>query len=791
MARRFKVATVLNLLGLILAFATFYLLMTQIIFQRTYNHDVKDYERVYLMETDHVYKEWDFSEPVCRPFADALKHLPQVESYSLVRNDVVISFPFQKGDSIVDYQYNTGNNTAVSALGAECLDGSIDWTDQDQKGIIIPASIALDYFMTTQAAGKDMILIYNMSEEATDTILCHVRGVYADFPENSDFANCIYKNMGDEDIHEFNYLYRCYVKFKAPSDSLDLYASQLKQAIIDDINHQNLDDEKYKQTLLKEIKKLHIKFTPLGDCYFEHGTFSTAARGFKSMFYVLELACLLVLIIAAINFLNFTLAESPMRVRGLNTRLVLGASRRSLRLGLCAECVIISIIACVLALGLCQLLSLHPAISYLMDGDISLNSHLALVCITLGIAVLVGIAAGTYPAIFATSFKPAVALKGAFGLTPKGITLRRVLMAVQLFISLLMVTYFGILLMQSHYIINSNYGFNKNQVLVTAVSTDNQTRDQLRQQLLSIPGVENVSFSTSLLGTIDSHYLIQTELKGHQFSYNFLWTDNHFMSTMGIKLIKGRNFEPGDTAVSIITQAAHKQWDWIELGDKISNNPENVDGDSVMVIGVCEDIHYGTMRTLNNQPYCIVILHDDYCDYVNVSVSPDADLKSTMHQADQLIERLFDGDASPFVSYNKMLEGSYTSEFRFFKVISIICIIYLIINLIGVLCITMFETEYRRKEIGIRKVSGATTREIVWMLCKRYAWLILTSFVAATPLAILFGKRTLEYFAERTTILWWIPLVALLVVGGISLATMVLQSWRAARANPVNSIKYE
>ena len=426
-----------------------------------------------------------------------------------------------------------------------------------------------------------------------------------------------------------------------------------------------------------------------------------------------------------------------------------------------------------------------------MGGDISLKAHPALVMITLCIAVVVGVVAGAYPAIFATSFQPAIALKGSFGLTPRGITLRMALMAVQLFISLLMVTYLGILLLQSHYIFNADYGFSKNQILVSQVSADSQTKDQLRQQLMSLPGVENVSFSTSRLGTIDSHYLIETELKGHQFSYNFLWTDHRFMSTMGIKLIEGRNFEPTDTAVAIITQSTRKQWDWIELGDRISNNPENVDGDSVTIIGVCEDIRYGTMRATNNQPYCFVILSDDFCDLVNVRIAPDADLQDTKRQADQVMNKFFDGDSKTFEEYDKTFEETYNSEFRFFRLISIISIIFLFINLIGVFCISMFETEYRRKEIGIRKVAGATTREIVWMLCKRYSWLILISFAVAMPIAIYFGWLTLKYFADHTHNYWWIPLLALLAVGGITLTTMALQSWRAARENPVNSIKNE
>lgn len=790
MARRFKIATVLNMLGLIVAFSTFYMLMTQIIYQRTYNHEVKDYERIYLMVTNQAYQEWDYSEHVCRPFADALQHLPQVvESYSLVRNDDVFTLSFKKEDnSIADYQFNTGNNTVVSALGSKCLDGNIEWTDNDSEGIIIPASVAIDYFGTTQAAGKTMNYVV---EGENETEPLQVRGVYEDFPKNSELANCIYKSNGTYDIMIFMYSYKCYVKFKAPCDSTELYADQLKQAIIDDINHQIRDDDKLKQDILNEMKNLRIKFIPLGECYFEHSIFSTAQRGYKSMFYILELASLLALIIAAINFLNFTLAESPMRVRGLNTRLVLGASRHSLRLGLCAECVIISIIACLLALAFCHMLTHDPACSSLMDGDVSLKGHPGLVLITLLIAVIVGVAAGAYPAIFATSFQPATALKGSFGLTPRGITLRRALMAVQLFISLFMVTYLGILLLQSHYIFNADYGFSKEQILVTQAITDSQTKDQLRQKLMAVPGIENVSFSTSLLGTIDSHYLIDTELKGHQFSYNFLWTDHRFMSTMGIKVVEGRDFEPSDTAVAIINQAARKQWEWIELGDMISNTAENVNTDSVKIIGVCQDVRYGTMRTINNQPYCFIIKNDDFCDYVNVRVAQDADMQETKRLADQVNKKFFDGNSKPFVPYDKSFEETYNSEFRFFRLITIISIIFLLINLIGVFCISMFETEYRRKEIGIRKVAGATTCEIIWMLCKRYSWLILISFAVSLPVAMYFGWRTLEYFADRTHNYWWIPLLALLAVGGVTLTTVVLQSWRAARMNPVNSIKNE
>lgn len=789
MARRFKLATALNVIGLIVGFATLYLLMTQILFHLNYNHGVKDYQRMYRIETNYVYKEVGFSEHVCRPIADALQHLaPMVESYSLVRIDQEATFPFLKGNKEIDYAFNEGNNTAVSAVTDEALDGSIEWTDDDQSGIIIPASIALDYFGSTNVAGKDMILVYGIPGDTTEQYPLTVRGVYADFPDNSEFANCIYSNMGDEDILQVNYLYRCDVKFKTRLEDPEAIAEQLKLAIIDDFN-KSIADETARENILEEMKNLKIRFTPLEESYFE--TNSTGTRGYKGMLYILELASLLVILIVAINFLNFTLLESPMRIRGLNTRLVLGASRRSLRLGLCAECIITSIVSCLIALLLCHSLSLLQESRILLDGTIGLHSHPTLVWATLGVAVIVGIVAGIYPAVFATSFPLAMALKGSYGLTPAGLKLRTILMSVQLFVSMLMITYLGILLLQRNYIFTSSYGYDKNQVFFTQIDGTSEVKDQLKQDLLNVPGVENVSYSSVPLGTTDFHYLIKTKKNKQHFDYNFLWSDDRFLSTLGIELTEGRDFKPGDTAVVIINEEANKQWKWISLGNKISTNLEDVEGDSAMVIGVFKDIRYGTLRVNNNQPYCFVIKDNDYFNVVNVRFSPGESLQNARRQADKLIREYCGIHVKPLSAYDKELERVYRNELRFFNLVSIISFICMIITLIGMFCMTMFETEYRRKEIGIRKVAGATTREIVWMLCKRYSWLVLICFVAAMPFAYLFGKMTLDYFAEHTPIHWWIFVLALLLVGSITLATIAFQSWRAGRENPVNSIKTE
>ena len=793
MARRFKVATVLNFVGLVAALATFYLLMTQVAYQRTFNHGVKDYQRLYRIETDYIYKEWSYSEHVCRSLADALNHLSDVvETYSLTYNYEQAAFPFLRGDREVKYTFNQGNNTAVSALTGKAVSGSIEWSDDSIDGIIIPASIAMDYFGTTQAADSVMLLLYYLPDQtACDTIPMTVRGVYQDFPENSELDNCIYQCFGPAVTLNFDYLYKCYVKFKDRPEDLEAIAGRLKRALIDDIKQSPMD-ESVKQAQIQNITSGRIKFTPLGDSYFEHASFSTGKSGYKGMLFILELASLLVIIIAAINFLNFTLAESPMRVRGINTRLVLGASRRSLRLGMCAECVVVSLIAGLTALAVCHVLTRLPALALLMEGDITLCNHWALAALTMALALMVGIAAGAYPAIFATSFAPAVALKASFGLTPVGLRLRTTLMTVQLFVSMLMVCYLGILLMQSHYIFSSTYGFNKDQVLVGKVIGDETMRQQMRRELMRLPGIESVSFSNVPLGTTDAHNVIMTTHDGHPFEYNLLWIDSRFMSTMGIHIIEGRDFLPTDTSAMIITRTARDQWDWVKLGTNLSANPEDVEGDSAMVIGVCEDIRYGTMRTLGGQPYCFMMKKSyDYLYNVNVRLAAEADVDHTRGLAQEVLTRFNNGQAVELTPYDETLASTYHNELRFFQLITVIAIIDLVITLIGVFCMTLFETEYRRKEIGIRKVAGATPHEIVWMLCRRYGWLILISFVAAMPIAHYFGKRTLEYFAEHTSIHWWIFALALLATGGITLGTVALQSWRAARENPTASIKTE
>ena len=811
MARRFKLATSLNIVGLIVAFASFYLLLTQIEYQLTYNHGIKDYQRLYRLESDYEYRSWNYSDNVCRPFAEALKHLPNVESVSLMRDinsgsSTII--PFKKGVKTLYFPLSKANDTVLTTLRPQVLHGTINFkkdTTKKRNGIIIPASIAQQYFDSTQVVGQKM-LYYSKDNSGKDSITpLKVIGVYKDFPDNSELPNCIFQDMDSTHYYDFYSLYKCYVKFTVVPDNIEALGDSLKQAILADLD-KNAEyyikkngiayGEEYGKRKLKENKEIisqtSFRFTPLSTSFFEPFTYTSGEHGFKEMVRVLGLACLLIILIATINFLNFTLAESPMRMRSLNTRLVLGAERRAMRLKLVMECVIVAVVTCLVGLAICDMLHLQPK-DLTLAGSLAVKDHRLIALLTLALAVLAGVVAGIYPSIFATSFPPAFVLKGTFGLTPQGRRLRTILICLQLFISMLMVIYIGILFQQNRYIINSPYGFDKNQLLYSNLRDDYETtdREELKRQLLQIPDVDAVTFSSTAPGTTDGHFLINSKFHGHPMRYSIMYIDYDFMSTMGIKINKGRDFNEKDPTGVIINKAVLRHWPWLKVGSYILTSADDDYIDSALIVGVCKDIRYGTMRVKNDQPFVFILDRDYPGDKLFIRIAAGSDMASIRQQANRLVQDFSEGKASEVVPYNNSVKGTYHNELRFFNLNYLISLLCLAFTLIGLFCLTMFESEYRRKEIAIRKVAGATTGEIVWMLCSRYGWFILVCFAVAAPIAWYFGKETLKHFTERAAISWWIYPMSLLVVGGIMLGTVVLQGWRAARKNPATTIKTE
>lgn len=745
MARRFKLETAMNFIGLTVAFSAFYLLMTQVDYSANYNRSIPDYERVMRLETfDQTYS--------CRMLNAIIQEMPQVEGVSEM-NSWVYQDEFRVGDNVETYSCIGTGLTPFGAMNARCLSGRLQWNDYGERTIILPASLARRlYDGRTDVAGEP--IVWNGDKMA-------VLGVYEDFPDNCSMKNHIYFDDSHNLNDTINWNYTLFLKLRKGADV---------------------------SALEEQLPRFGSSLRPVSETWFS-GVDSND-RGNRSMLSLMRLAALFIIVVAIANFLNFTLAESPMRIRSINTRRVLGEGIWSLRWGMIVETVVTALVAMVAGVLLCYFVACQQ--TELLQGNVMPDNHPLLVGMMVVVAVLSGIVAGVYPAFFVTSFEPALALKGSFGLTPKGRKLRSVLVGLQLGIAMFMVVYMGILLFQMRYIFHTDYGYEINNVLCAPLLDDMEPKkNDLRRELAGIKGVADVSYSRFMLGTQDNYVTWTRSDKSNEqrASYTCLYVDQNYLRTMGIRVVEGRDFNERDTNCFIINEAARQQWPWVEIGKPLTN-------DDMPVVGVCENVRYASARKDRSQePMAFVVLSNDYENWgdqlymVNVRVEKDADKLAVRQQMQDVLDRI--GYNGTVISLNQQIEFLYEDEQRFISLITWLSVICLTITFVGVFCLTMFETEYRRKEIGIRKVMGASTREIIAILFRRYLWLLVMGFVCAAPAAWYFGHEWLLSFVERTSIPWWLFPLALVAVGFTTLATVILQSWHVANENPVNSIKNE
>ena len=789
MFRRYRLATLLNLLGLGVAVATFYLFMTQVIYNRTYNHNIHDHEHMYRLEIYGGLFGEDWGCNICRPFVTLLKEIPQVKDATYI-SPYINKTDVKVGNRTINVPLINMGKPGIEFFTGKLLSGSSK-TCGDGHNVIVSRSTAEKMFGTVNAAGKTSEGGNGDGSKTTVTVV----GVSEDMPDNCTLPNGVYVCENESVMNEQSeWSFNVYMLLDDGANP-----KKVERAIKLAFMKANGVSEKDEKKFDKEVN-MKIRITPVDDIYFSG--VGPKDRGNRNLVGVLTVASVFVLFIAMLNLLNFSLSEIPMRMRGINTRRVMGASVGSLRLKMIMENVMFAFVALLIGILLIVAFQRSESCMKLVSGDIHFSSHMVLAAIMAVSALVVGALSAVVPAFYSTSFTPAMVLKGSFGLSPRGRRLRMAIMAVQFCLAFALTIYIGVMSSQSSYIFNSDYGFNKNEVFYTWLSDEAKAKkDAVRAELKKLPFVESVGFAQNAIGTSDGYMGWGRGDDEHHMVLQVLPCDYEYLRTMQLKITEGRDFRESDmkTGAYVLNKTAMAQYKWLVVGDSIGRQNGGWGSQSnYNIVGVCNNFKLKSMRCDNsNVAVAFVIFGPDMaqwgdrCGQVFVRVAKNQDKIEAKRRIAEVLNKLDGSQEYEMWFLDDDLQQTYVEEFRFISQVKLFAIICIIITIIGVFSLTMFETEYRRKEIAIRKVMGSSVGSVVSLFAMRYALPLVVAFVVAAPVGWWLSNSWLQSFAEHTPIHWWLFPLSFVLVSAVVIITVIIQSWRVATANPVESIKTE
>ena len=734
---------------------------------------MKDYEKIFRIEInpnpDSGWQLWT-PRPLCEQLQSAspyIKSISQVESYQSEDE-------YEVNGNLFKATTCTGFGNFLETFQPEMINGSADALNQP-KTVLLSESTAKKFFGTTDVIGQTIF-----RGKQADNNAWTIGGVYKDFPENSQIKNWVMmpKEADTDKGNWRNWNYICYMRLESPSAAPEIEKLILQIFVK---NFPELEQE-------SDISQF-IRLTPLVDAHFS--TVGNKSASSRTTLYLLICVSFLIVIIATINFMNFSLAETPMRIKGINTQKVLGATTRSLRLTLITEAMLISFIAFILALIWVAILK-DFGLQELVNARLTITEHPMLLLATFCLSLLMGLMAGLYPSYYVTSFPPALVLKGSFGLSPQGRILRTALVCIQFFVAYMLIIGVGIMYLQSRYIRTSDYGYDKDAIIVGNMTKETQSQtDAVVGELSQIPGVKGVAISEFVLSSADN-YMHWGRSNGDKYiQFDAFPVDCHYLEVMGIHIVEGRSFKPGDEDVYIFNEFTHKKYPWLKVDQPAP--------DDNLVIGFCENIKYSSFRNDDtNQTMAFLIPGKKFAqwgwewrNFVNVRISAGVDKVEVIRSLQKTMEKFTPGHDFNFRFMDEVLDANYRNELRFTKQILLFSLIAIAISLTGVFGLTMFESEYRKKEIGIRKIMGSSTTQILYMFNRRYILILAGCFIVAAPFGWWIGQHWLQGFAEKTPVTPWIFILSFLLVTLITMITITVQSWKNANENPANSIKTE
>ena len=781
--------SILNISGMAIGMASAIIILLWVQNEISYDRFHKNADRLYRV-IENVYSGGGFvlqSALTPNPLAPALREdYPEINRSSRFESR---AFPVKKSD---DYIIETGafvDKDFLEMFNIRFVLGDIKSAFNGPHDLVITKEMAHKFFGDEDPLGKTLT---SMNSVFTIT------GVILSLPQNShlqfDFLVPFdfYKELGADLNNWRNNATYTYIELHKGMDS-KLAESKIRGILIKKNKDARAD------IFLQNIKRIHL---------FSYGKYNADISGLGDIVYIriLSIIAVFILIIACINFMNLSTAQSARRAKEIGVRKVAGANKRKIIIQFLGESLLIVTLAYIIAMILVELLlpDFNKLIRNYQSSDllmmnfnnhvskqVDVNYHSAGLYIGLiTIVLFCGFLAGSYPALYLSSLKPLDTMKGNINRNPGNAGFRKILVIFQFSLSVLLILCTLIVGKQLKYMQNKKLGFNKDNIGYFQFSMG-FPREIFKKDLLNDPDIVSVTiadnpFSGMGTGTSDG-YRWEGKQEGDKVLFSMMYTDEDFAKTFGLGIKEGRffstEFSTDNTAVVINEKAAQIMGFKDPVGEIVSSG----DGTKFRIIGVVKDFHFKSLRT-KIEPLIMFLYRNKFNCFIRMKpdkISATIDyVRKTFKSYNQTFPLLFkylDDD------YNNL----YWTEQRMGKIFGYFSFLTIIISCLGLIGLSLFMTELRTKEIGIRKVNGAKSGEIFFLVSREYLVWVLIAIIIASPLAWYFMHKWLQSFAYRINLSWWLFVLVGFITLLIALLTVSFQSYIAVSKNPVEALRYE
>ncbi|WP_421796836.1 ABC transporter permease [Haliscomenobacter sp.] len=676
-----------------------------------------------------------------------------------------------------------------------------------------PNSILITEDLAMRLFGKIEVLGKTLEWSHLDTPL-KITGVLKNHPSNSSFT---FSNVMSDATHE-NFDFRkefdlsdwlsnsfsVYMQLK-PDANPENVATKLKKMVLDHFQPEPGTSFSFS---LQPLADMHLKSENIVDGA-RNSNVDAIPQGNPFYIKIFALVACFILLIAGINYMNLATARATNRAKEVGVRKSIGAERRNLITQFLLEAGIVSAFSFVLAIFLVNVLL--PSFNTFTHKGLSLGfgTDYRIWLMAISATVLISLLSGTYPALLLSGLKPMILLRGIKVKSGDSMNLRKGLVVMQFAISTLMIIVTIILYQQVRFLNNTHLGFNKELMVVIDVntSTARERCETIKAEMSKIPSVKSVSLSSRVPGEWKTYRRVKVHNQGQsqdQKEAYYFAVDKDFMNTFDVQLLNGRNFDKlQDSSSVILNETAAKLMNITEASGQIVAIPA-VAGDGAFspldenntvfrprVVGIVKDFHFQSLRD-KIEPLVLSYIRNPIhsVDYYTARIEPTA-IQSTLEQLKSIMVKADKEEPFEYHFLDEQLALFYAEDARRQTLMIWAALATIFIACLGLFGLATYSAEQRTKEIGVRKVLGATVLNLSSMLSKDFLKLVLVANVIALPIAFWGGKQLLQEYSYHIEIKWWVFVVAVLVTVVIALVTVSYQALRAALLDPVKSLRSE